>query len=69
MIDKQRGLKEIMRHLKQNHTVGIVIDKNTTAEEGLLVDFFGRPARTTPVAALLARAGGAGPAHSLPAAA
>ena len=55
MIDKQRGLKEILRHLKQNHTVGIVIDQNTAAEEGLLVDFFGHPARTTPVAALLAR--------------
>ena len=55
MIAKQRGLKEILRHLKRNHTVGIVIDQNTAAEEGLLVDFFGRPARTTPVAALLAR--------------
>ena len=57
MIDKQRGLKEIMRHLKQNHTVGIVIDQNTAADEGVLVDFFGHPARTTPVAALLARRG------------
>ncbi len=57
MISKQRGLKEILRHLKQNHTVGIVIDQNTATEEGLLVDFFGHPARTTPVAALLARRG------------
>jgi len=57
MISKQRGLKEILRHLKQNHTVGIVIDQNTAGEEGLLVDFFGHPARTTPVAALLARRG------------
>ncbi len=57
MIAKQRGLKEILRHLKQNHTVGIVIDQNTATEEGLLVDFFGHPARTTPVAALLARRG------------
>ena len=57
MIDKQRGLKEILRHLKQNHTVGIVIDQNTAAAEGLLVDFFGHPARSTPVAALLARRG------------
>ena len=55
MIAKQRGLKDILRHLKQNHMVGIVIDQNTAAEEGLLVDFFGHPARTTPVAALLAR--------------
>ncbi|MCL4502315.1 MAG: lysophospholipid acyltransferase family protein [Deltaproteobacteria bacterium] len=57
MISKQRGLKEILRHLKQNQIVGIVIDQNTAASEGLLVDFFGHPARTTPVAALLARRG------------
>ncbi|MFI5355133.1 MAG: lysophospholipid acyltransferase family protein, partial [Desulfobaccales bacterium] len=57
MISKQRGLKDILRHLKQNHTVGIVIDQNTATAEGLLVDFFGHPARTTPVAALLARRG------------
>jgi KDO2-lipid IV(A) lauroyltransferase len=57
MVDKQQGLKEILRHLHQNRVVGIVIDQNTTTEGGLLVDFFGRPARTTPVAALLARRG------------
>jgi KDO2-lipid IV(A) lauroyltransferase len=57
MVDKQKGLKEILRHLRQNRVVGIVIDQNTTTEGGLLVDFFGRPARTTPVAALLARRG------------
>lgn len=55
MVAKQRGMKDILRHLKQNRVVGIVIDQNTAAEEGLLVDFFGHPARTTPVAALLAR--------------
>jgi KDO2-lipid IV(A) lauroyltransferase len=57
MISKRRGLKEILRHLKQNKIVGIVIDQNTAASEGLLVDFFSHPARTTPVAALLARRG------------
>jgi KDO2-lipid IV(A) lauroyltransferase len=55
MVDKQRGLKAILVQLKQNRSVGIVIDQNTTTEGGLLVDFFGKPARTTPVAALLAR--------------
>lgn len=55
MINKQRGLKDILAHLKQNHIVGIVIDQNTASADGLLVDFFGHPARTTPVAALLAR--------------
>jgi KDO2-lipid IV(A) lauroyltransferase len=55
MVNKQRGLKDILRHLKQNRIVGILIDQNTTTEGGLLVDFFGHPARTTPVAAMLAR--------------
>jgi len=55
MVDKQRGLKAILAHLKQNHRVAVVIDQNTTTEGGLLVDFFGKPARTTPVAAVLAR--------------
>jgi KDO2-lipid IV(A) lauroyltransferase len=57
MVAKQRGMKEILSHLGQNRIVGIVIDQNTTTEGGLLVDFFGRPARTTPVAAILARRG------------
>jgi KDO2-lipid IV(A) lauroyltransferase len=54
MVAKQRGMKEIMGHLQQNGIVGVVIDQNTATEGGLLVDFFGKPARTTPVAALLA---------------
>ena len=57
MVTKQKGMKEILGHLRQNRPVGIVIDQNTTTEGGLLVDFFGWPARTTPVAALLARRG------------
>ena len=57
MVDKRRGLKEIFSHLHKNRVVGIVIDQNTADKEGVLVDFFGKPARTTPVAALLARRG------------
>ena len=57
MVNKQRGLKDILSHLNKNRVVGIVIDQNTADQEGVLVDFFGHPARTTPVAALLARRG------------
>jgi len=57
LVAKQRGMKEILGHLRQNRVVGIVIDQNTTTAGGLLVDFFGHPARTTPVVALLARRG------------
>lgn len=55
MVNKRGGLKEILGHLNRNRIVGIVIDQNTASSEGLLVDFFGKPARTTPVAAVLAR--------------
>ncbi|MFP3868083.1 MAG: lysophospholipid acyltransferase family protein [Desulfobacteraceae bacterium] len=55
MIAKQGGLKAIIAHLQQNHIVGVVIDQNTTTKGGVLVDFFGHRARTTPVAAILAR--------------
>jgi Kdo2-lipid IVA lauroyltransferase/acyltransferase len=57
MVGKQKGMKGIMGHLRLNRPVGIVIDQNTTTAGGLLVNFFGHPARTTPVAALLARRG------------
>lgn len=57
MVNKQRGLKDILAHLRQNRVVGIVVDQNTADQEGVLVDFFGHPARTTPVTALLARRG------------
>ncbi len=57
MVAKQKGMKGIMSHLRHNRPVGIVIDQNTTTAGGLLVEFFGKPARTTPVAALLARRG------------
>lgn len=57
MVSKQQGMKGIMGHLRANRPVGIIIDQNTTTEGGLLVNFFGHPARTTPVAALLARRG------------
>jgi KDO2-lipid IV(A) lauroyltransferase len=55
MIPKQGGLKAILRQLKKNQIVGMAIDQNTTTKGGILVDFFGHRARTTPIAAILAR--------------
>jgi KDO2-lipid IV(A) lauroyltransferase len=57
MVNQPGGLKSIFSHLHKNRVVGIVIDQNTADKEGVLADFFGKPARTTPVAALLARRG------------
>jgi Kdo2-lipid IVA lauroyltransferase/acyltransferase len=55
MVAKQGGLKAILKQLKKNQIVGMAIDQNTTTKGGILVDFFGHPARTTPIAAILAR--------------
>lgn len=55
MIPKQGGLKAIRARLRQNQIVGMAIDQNTTTKGGILVDFFGHRARTTPIAAILAR--------------
>jgi len=55
MVPKQGGLKAIISRLKKNQIVGMAIDQNTTTKGGVLVDFFGRRARTTPIAAILAR--------------
>jgi Kdo2-lipid IVA lauroyltransferase/acyltransferase len=55
MIPKQGGLKAIVRQLKMNKVVSLAIDQNTTTKGGILVNFFGHRARTTPIAAVLAR--------------
>lgn len=52
------GLNGILSWLKSNRLVGILIDQRVT-EGNISVDFFGRPAATSPIIALLARRTGA----------
>lgn len=59
MIPKQGGLKAILTQLKKKQIVVMAIDQNTTTKGGTLVNFFGHRARTTPIAAVLARRYGA----------
>jgi len=54
VIDKRHALAGIMRGLKENRGIAILIDQNVQAQDGIFVDFFGRPAATTTVAAALA---------------
>jgi KDO2-lipid IV(A) lauroyltransferase len=54
VIDKRHALSQIMRGLKDNRGIAILIDQNVQAQDGIFVDFFGRPAATTTVAAALA---------------
>jgi KDO2-lipid IV(A) lauroyltransferase len=44
LILKKEAAMTVMRALRNNEPVGILIDQNTTADEGVFIDFFGRKA-------------------------
>lgn len=48
----------VLRSLKNNELVGILLDQNTNVAAGVFVDFFGKPACTNKGLAVLARATG-----------
>ena len=54
VIYKKRALPQVMRLLRENRGVAILIDQNVQEGDGVFVDFFGRAAATTTVAAALA---------------
>lgn len=54
LLARGNGLKRIIAALKNKETVGILMDQNMLRSKGIFVDFFGKPACTTPVIALLA---------------
>lgn len=53
VISKKNAMKEILKCLKRNELVAILMDQNTSRDEGIFVDFFGKKACTTPVIAIL----------------
>jgi Kdo2-lipid IVA lauroyltransferase/acyltransferase len=54
VIYKRRALQQILHSVRRGGVVAILIDQNVQAEDGIFVDFFGRPAATTTVAAAVA---------------
>ncbi len=54
VIYKKRALVQVLRILRAGGGVAILIDQNVQEGDGIFVDFFGRPAATTTVAAALA---------------
>lgn len=44
LIYKQDGARAVLRALRNNEAVGILIDQNTAAAEGVFIDFFGKAA-------------------------
>ncbi|HYL34796.1 MAG TPA: lysophospholipid acyltransferase family protein [Bryobacteraceae bacterium] len=60
LIAKWDGARAVLRALQQNEAVGILIDQNTSLEEGVFVNFFGTPAcANTAFAKIAARTGAA----------
>ena len=55
LLSKSGAMKGMLQALKKNRPVGILVDQNTKNEEGVLIDFFGKKARHTPSAAILAK--------------
>lgn len=53
-LPKERAMRPMLRALKENGILGVLIDQNVAWYEGVFVPFFGRPACTTDGLALLA---------------
>jgi KDO2-lipid IV(A) lauroyltransferase len=53
-VCKDRAMLQMLRSLKRNEILGILIDQNVAWQEGVFVYFFGRPACTTNGLAVLA---------------
>ncbi len=61
LIERHDILRQAPRWLKQNGLIGFLVDQNFPG--GVFVDFFGRPAATTPFLSMLARRTGAALLH------
>jgi Kdo2-lipid IVA lauroyltransferase/acyltransferase len=53
VIKKTDGYRPMLRTLNEGRGIAVVMDQNVTTEERIFVDFFGKPASTTPAVALL----------------
>jgi KDO2-lipid IV(A) lauroyltransferase len=54
VIYKRRALQQVLQRVRKGEAVAILIDQNVQAQDGIFVDFFGRPAATTTVTAAVA---------------
>ena len=54
IIDKNESVRPVLTALKRGEAIGLLIDVNTMADEGVFCDFFGIPACSTPGLAVFA---------------
>jgi KDO2-lipid IV(A) lauroyltransferase len=59
LIYKRDGARAVLRALRENRAVGILVDQNTSLAEGVFIDFFGKPACASPAFVKLAHHSGA----------
>ena len=59
VIYRQGTIRRVMRALQQGQGVAVLIDQHVQERDAVSVDFFGRPANTTPAVAALALRTGA----------
>ena len=52
-IDKRKGASRLISALKNIGIIGILTDQNTSTNEGIIVKFFNKDVRHTPIASLL----------------
>ncbi len=53
-LESKKGARRILRSLKENHGVAVLLDQHIIPREAVQVDFFGRKAWTTPIIAQIA---------------
>jgi Kdo2-lipid IVA lauroyltransferase/acyltransferase len=54
VINKKNSARQVLKRLNSGGAAGILMDQNTSPDEGIFVDFFGVPAATTTSVALFA---------------
>lgn len=59
VIDRGNFIREILRALKRNEAVGVLVDQHVLGDKAVPVQFFGRTAMADPVFAKLAASSGA----------
>ena len=55
MIEKKGALKQLISSIKKKENVGLLVDQNTSKNEGIETTFFGKKVLQTPSAALLSK--------------
>lgn len=59
LFSKKNAMRKVMRSLKSNALIGVLLDQNSRLKHGVFADFFGASASTSKGLALLARKTGA----------